>query len=343
MKYLLEQIRHLPAYHLLLDDLQSGKKLPGLALPRAARLAVLACLNDDLELPIVFVTDRVDHALRLHDELAFWAPDISRYIFSEPNPLFYENAAWGGATRRERLQTLTALAAYHLPFLEKPHFAPIIVTTARALMTRTLPRRDFLKGSKLLKAGQKIMPGSLMETWVNIGYQPVDTVLEPGQFSHRGGLLDVWPQSEPHPVRLDFFGDEIDTLRWFDPASQRTIEKMDSILITPAREFILGGDESSNIPEISEFHIPLLHSMSSSLLDFLPQKAIVLADDLGVLESAGSEIEEQAIKLRIESISEGTLAEDFPVPYITWSELEDDLQSHTFIGTGSINCCGIIR
>ena len=98
-------------------------------------------------------------------------------------------------------------------------------------MTRTLPRRDFLKASKLLKAGQSIPPGSLLETWVSIGYQPADTVLEPGQFSHRGGLLDVWPQSEPHPVRLDFFGDEIDTLRRFDPASQRTIENLGSILI----------------------------------------------------------------------------------------------------------------
>jgi transcription-repair coupling factor (superfamily II helicase) len=334
MKFLLEQIRRLQAYHLLLDDLQAGKKLPGLALPRAARLAVLACLNADLGLPIVFVTDRADHALRLHDELAFWAPEISRYIFSEPNPLFYENAAWGSATRRERLQTLTALAAYHLPFLEKPSVAPIIITTARALMTRTLPRRDFLKGSKLLKAGQKIPPGSLLNIWVNIGYQPVDTVLEPGQFSHRGGLLDVWPQSELHPVRLDFFGDEIDTLRRFDPASQRTIEKMDSILITPAREYILGEDESSHIPELSEFHIPLLHSMSSSLLDYLPQKSLVLVDDLGILEGAGSEIEEQAVKLRTESISEGTLAEDFPVPYITWSELEDDLESYPFMELG---------
>ena len=63
MKFLLEQIRRLQAYHLLLDDLQAGKKLPGLALPRAARLAVLACLNADLGLPIVFITDRADHAL----------------------------------------------------------------------------------------------------------------------------------------------------------------------------------------------------------------------------------------------------------------------------------------
>ena len=70
------------------------------------------------------------------------------------------------------------------------------------------------------------------------GYQRVNTVLEPGQFSKRGGILDVWPPGGKIPIRLDFFGDEIETIRQFDPASQRTVEKLNSILITPAREFI---------------------------------------------------------------------------------------------------------
>jgi len=345
MEFLLQQIRSVPAYQRLLADLQTWKQLSGLSLPRAARLPVLAALHADMGQPIVLVTDRTDHALHMHDELAFWVPDVSRYIFSEPNPLFYENAAWGSATRRERLNTLSALSAYHLPCVEKPITPPIIVTTARALMTRTLPQRDFLKASKLLKAGHSIPPGSLQETWVSLGYQPSDTVLEPGQFSHRGGLLDVWPQSEPHPVRLEFFGDEIDTLRRFDPASQRTIEKLGSILITPAREYILSrmsekakkSNKSALFDAsdlISEFHIPLLHQFPASLLDYLPPKALVLMDDLSILESTGSEIEEQAIKLRSESIAEGTLAENFPVPYISWSELADTMQSYTCIELG---------
>ena len=335
MKSLLQQIRSLPAYQCLLADVQSGKQLSGLALPRAARLPMLAVLREDLDQPVVLITDRADHALLLHDELAFWAPAIPRYIFSEPNPLFYENAIWGSATRRERLQTLTALSAYHLPFVEKPSTPPVIVTTIRALMTRTLPRCDFLKACKLLKAGLNIPPGSLLEGWVSTGYQPADTVLEPGQFSHRGGLLDIWPQSEPHPVRLEFFGDEIDTLRRFDPASQRTIEKLESVLITPAREYLLLNNELSvDDSPFSEFHIPLLHQFQASLLDYLPTKALVLVDDLSILESTGFEIEEQAIKLRNESIAEGTLAENFPIPYISWSELADSLQSQSTLELG---------
>ena len=332
MEFLLRQIRSLPAYQHVLAEVQTGSPISGLGLPRAARLPVLAALHADLGQPIVLITDRADHALQLQDELAFWLPEAMRYIFSEPNPLFYENAAWGSATRRERLQTLTALSVYHLPYARKPSIPPVVVTSARALMTRTLPRRDFLKASKLLKAGQNIPPGSLLEGWVKIGYQPADTVLEPGQFSHRGGLLDIWPQSEPHPVRLEFFGDEIDTLRRFDPASQRTIEKLESVLISPAREFIVfDQSDKPDAPGMaeapSEFHIPLFHQFPASLLDYLPAKALVLVDDLSILESTGSEIEEQAIKLRSESIAEGTLPDDFPVPYISWSELADAMQS----------------
>ncbi len=109
---------------------------------------------------------------------------------------------------------------------------------------------------------------------------------------------------------------------------------MGSILITPAREFILGEDDRTRITEPSEFQIPLFHSTPSSLLDYLPQKSVVLVNDLNILENAGSEIEEQAVKLRTESISEGTLSEDFPIPYISWSELEDDLQDFTFVELG---------
>jgi transcription-repair coupling factor (superfamily II helicase) len=337
MDFLLDQIRTLPAYQSLLADLKSGQSRPGLALPRAARLPVLAALHADLGRPLLLVADRADHALQLHDELAFWAPGTARYIFSEPNPLFYENAAWGSTTRRERLQALTALAAYHLPFAEKPAMPPIIVASARALMTRTLPRRDYLSASKQLKVGATYRPESLVRAWVAMGYQAAETVLEPGQFSRRGGLLDLWTPAEPHPVRLDFFGDELDTIRQFDPGSQRTIEKLEAILVSPAREFILpeAGTEAAP-PEaaISEFHIPLLHPFTSSLLDYLPRESPVLVDDPGMLESAVAEFEEQAVKLRAESIDEGTLAADFPVPYFSWSELNDALGGHLRLELG---------
>jgi transcription-repair coupling factor (superfamily II helicase) len=129
-----------------------------------------------------------------------------------------------------------------------------------------------------------------------------------------------------------FLGDEIEAIRRFDPATQRTVETLEEILITPAREYIsrdaelairkaqneANPDEPVANIELSEFHIPLLHEQPASLLDYLPQKALVLVDDLSVVESMVAEVEEQALKLRQESIAEGILPSDFPLPYVTW-------------------------
>ncbi len=322
MELILNNIRSLPQYQNLLTQLKGGKQIAGLGLPRAARLPVLAALLEDIKQPILFITDRADHALSMFDELGFWVKS-PRYHFAEPNPLFYEQAAWGVTTRRDRLQALTILSTFHLPFAQKPESPPIIITSVRSLMTRTMPRRDFLKACKKLSVNQSIQPDTLLRSWAEIGYQRVNTVLEPGQFSNRGGILDIWATAETMPVRLDFFGDEIETIRRFDPASQRTIEKLDSVLVTPAREYLAVGEHET---ELSEFHIPLLHSQPATLLDYLPQKAVVLIDDVSIIESMAEEIEAQAVKFRQDSIAEETLSADFPLPYVPWSELYDGVQ-----------------
>ena len=330
MDSILGNIRALPQYQQLLTQLKAGNQIPGLGLLRSARLPMLAALLEDIGQPILFITDRADHALSLYDELEFWIKS-PRYHFAEPNPLFYEQAAWGVTTRRDRLQTLTALSSYNLPFVQKPELPPVFVTSVRSLMTRTMPRRDFLKACKKLSVNQTIQPDALLRGWAESGYQRVNTVLEPGQFSSRGGILDIWTTAETQPVRLDFFGDEIETIRKFDPASQRTVEKLESILITPAREYLAVQVGET---ELSEFHIPLLHQQPASLLDYLPQKAIVLVDDVSIIEGMAEEIESQAIKFRQESINEETLSADFPLPYVPWSELHDSLHGRGVVEFG---------
>ncbi|MBM3123554.1 MAG: transcription-repair coupling factor [Chloroflexi bacterium] len=329
---LLTLLKNLPPYEDLLEEIRTGKPIRGMGLPRAARLPVLASIHRDLSRPILLVTDRSDHAMSLMDELEVWL-NSSCLLFAEPNPLFYEEAAWGDSTRRARLAALAALAAYHLPFVEALKVPPVIITTARSLMTRTLPRSDYLRACRKLAVNQFHQPETLIREWTRIGYLRVNTVLEPGHFSHRGGLLDVWSITGNHPVRLEFFGDEIETIRLFDPVTQRTIEKISSVLIVPAREYLLPRGKAIEDP-LTEFHIPLLHPHPGSLIDYLPRDTLVLLDDQGLLETMANEIEEQAVKFRSESVAEGTLAPDFPVPYLPWSEVVDSLDEFLTVVLG---------
>ncbi|MEI7846055.1 MAG: transcription-repair coupling factor, partial [Chloroflexota bacterium] len=337
MENLLSYLRSFPEYLALLESIKAGQEISGLGLARSARLPFLATLHQDLNRPFLILTDRADHALSIYEELGYWTPSATRYLFSEPNPLFYEEAAWGNTTRRDRLQALSVLASYHLPFAEKPSTPPIIVASSRAVMTKTMPLRDFLKASKRLKIGQEIQPDMLIRLWADIGYQMSETVVEPGQFSRRGGILDVWVTSDVYPVRLDYFGNEIETIRRFDPSTQRTIEQVANILITPAREYIVNEKSPELISiekELSEYFIPVFHQNTASILDYLPARALICADDLSLAESMVTDVEEQAVRFRQESITEGTLLENFPIPYLTWSEILDSIHSHYWVEVG---------
>ncbi len=318
----------------LANTIEAGQSPYRLALRRSARLPVIVLLHLLLKQPVLLLTDRLDHALAMGEELELWAPDVPRLVFPEPTPLFYENAAWGESTRRERLLAFSLLASYHIPGAPTLVTPPLIIAPVRAMMTRSMPRSDFLKACRTLRRGQHIQIDELVRNWAALGYEAVTTVIGPGQFARRGGILDLWPPAHPQPVRLEFFGDEIETLRRFDPATQRTLRdanaaiqalnEPEKILVTPAREFLSPDLES----EYSEFQIPLLHPHPASLLDYLPRQSLVILDNCQALEDMTAELEEQAVKLRRDYIQHGTLAEDFPLPYLTWADLQDSLGRH---------------
>jgi transcription-repair coupling factor (superfamily II helicase) len=330
--------------------LNSGQSLPSLGLRRSARLPLLAVLYRELHKPILLLTDRTDHALALADELSMWLPEAPRLFFPEPTPLFYENAPWGLTTRRDRLMVLTTLAAYHIPGTPDPEQHPILIAPVRAIMTRTLPRREFLKALRSLKPGQIVQPDELARTWVSLGYENVNTVVAPGQFARRGGILDIWTPADSQPVRIEFFGDEIDTLRRFDPATQRTITSIERLPVSPAREYLTPSSSSpvdgaslsdpllpTDSP-LSEFYIPILHPTPASLLDYLPRdehnSTLVLVDDTQAVRDTAMEIEEQAAGLRRDYVQDGELPESFPTPYLSWSEIEDTLAGKQTIDLG---------
>ena len=133
----------LPAFHQLLEEIKAGGQLRPVAISRAARLPILAELLPQLKEPLVYILAHSDQAQVVQEELNFWSPGMRILNFAEPPALFYEKIAWGETVRWERIKALAALADDWVPG-RKQADKPLIITTVKALMTRTLPRRDFL-------------------------------------------------------------------------------------------------------------------------------------------------------------------------------------------------------
>ena len=92
-----------------------------------------------------------------------------------------------------------------------------------------------------LRVGSFVQLDDLTGRWVQSGYEPVQVVEEPGTFARRGGIVDIWPPNLSHPVRIDLFGDEVETLRAFDPTTQRSERQLEKVLIGPGSEAIGGA------------------------------------------------------------------------------------------------------
>ena len=321
----------------LIERLQAGIEQIPLSLPRSIRLPFMAALQRDAAKPILFITSRPDRLLSMHEEYGFWSKSDDHLVFSEPTPLFYEKANWDMDTRRDRLQTLVTLAQSFLPYQKSSFPNPVIFTSAKSIMTRTAPRRDFLSACSALRVQTSTSMNSLAQKWVSIGYSAAEIVVGEGQFSKRGGLMDIWPVNYHKPIRIDFFGEEIESIRTFEPATQRTIDSVEEIFIPPANEAIkvFANDEQLDpLDRIPEFSIPRLYAANASLLDYLPKSTIVLIDNSASVSVTAEEIEEQAVKMRVEAVENGIIENDFPVPYITWSEIMDTLSSFHVIDLG---------
>jgi len=352
---LLARIRSLPDYVSLLQALTSDRSIPHpLRLPRATRPALAAAITRDLQRPVLLILPRADQLLTLAEEIPAWDPELDLLTFPDPNPLFYERSPWGPRTIHHRVTTLTKLTSDRQPGRPNsvsPTRPMLILTAIRATMTRTISPQTFLANSRWLKSGETYRFDQLVNLLVSIGYAHTSLVTEPGQFSRRGGILDLWPPAEPQPVRIEFFGDKLDSLRLFDPTSQRSSGDMQFVLLTPAREglphlyqetwddLLPPGDplhEPVRDP-LLEYFLPWMNLVPTGLLDYLPSDAIVLLDDQLAIEDAMSEIEEQAIVLREDQEQADLLPEDFPLPYLTLVELNDLLSEHRTIDLGSVS------
>ena len=177
-----------------------------------------------------------------------WLPDeYPVHFFADPDALPYERIPWAPETRQRRLEGLVSLLTMRTTdgprstdgspqsAIRNPK-SPIVVASARALIQMTLPVREMRAALRPIRPGQVFDLNKVLAQWVGWGYEAAAVVEAPGQFSRRGGIVDIWPANLRKPLRVELFGDEIDSLRTFDPSTQRTLARVEQAQIGPASE-----------------------------------------------------------------------------------------------------------
>ena len=351
---LVSLVEQIPAFSQLTENLRAQPTEPvHLGLLRAAIPVVTATLQHALSHPIILVMTHSAEAGQLVEQLQAWVPDPTTvYRFPEPDILSYERIAWATETRQQRLSVLAAL---RLGFPVAKTAPPIVVTSIRALLRKTLPPREYLLGVRTIEVNQTANLNRFLAHCYASGYDPVQIVEEPGQYSHRGGIIDVFSPQWELPVRIEFFGDTIDSIRTFDPGTQRSLNKLESVTLTPAREALpkFGPtarqkfaaldlsichsaaqnefereaealEQSGIFPNI-ECYIPYLYTQPSTLLDYLPDSSLLLVDDLAQLETKARDLTEQAEALRGDMVASGELPEGAISSHFVWEDIEPDL------------------
>ncbi|MDF0605325.1 transcription-repair coupling factor [Neisseriaceae bacterium TC5R-5] len=266
-------------------------------LPSGVDSSVIARLAET-QRPILVLTIDAQSAQRLQQEIPFFAPHLRVVLLPDWETLPYDHFSPHGELVSERLATLWQIQQQSCDIVIAP------VTTA---MTRLAPVSYLLGRTFSLQLKQALDAEKLRSDMVIAGYQHVSQVMAPGEFSIRGSLIDLFPMGSTLPYRIDLFDNEIDSLRTFDPDSQRTLYPVPEIRLLPAREYptdesgitsfrqqfrerIEGDPSKSRIykdvsaglwPAGIEYYLPLFFSETATLFDYLgPDALLVLHHDI---------------------------------------------------------------
>jgi transcription-repair coupling factor (superfamily II helicase) len=342
---LLPLIEGMPGYQRLINELQAAQGEKKVAVLDAAKPYLLACLYHRLGSPMLVITARPERARQLYDDITVWcASDAIVHLFPEPDALPYERISSDPYTVKQRLKVLSSLSD-----TGKSH---LVIASAHAAVRKTMPAAVFASSCHILSKGMKLDLEQTLHKWIRLGYE-LDTKVElPGTVSRRGGIIDIYPPHNDLPARIEFLGDEVESIRFFDPTSQRSIEVVSRISIIPAREMVISANELGDILrrlDLSNLNAEAKSRMEGeierlalgqwfdgldlysslvndgALSDYFPPHTLVVIDQPDLIETAMADLETQATELRRAQTDRGELPGNFPVPYFVWSELANRL------------------
>jgi len=347
----------------------------GATVRQGARSAFLASLWRRQRGPLLVITPRPDDARRLHDQLlTYLGEDQPIHLLPEPEVLPYERLAVDANTGNQRLTALAALAGAGRFGASEPDVLPLVICSVGSALLYTLPPQlmagvfPATGALSLWKKGDRIRIETVLGQWLDLGYHNEPVVEAPGSFSHRGGILDVFPTGSEWPLRIELWDDEIDTIRYFDPVSQRSIRPADEVRLAPAREQLPGlahqqtmessiealdyakcGNEvrdrmaeelsvlsSEPNPETLSFYNGLVNQ--AHLMEYIGANGLVVLERYGRVEAEALELEERFERMREAREDRGELPVNFPSPHMDWEEFSNRLsglpqmQLQTWVG-----------
>lgn len=195
---------------------------------------LIAVVSDDRKQRLI-ITPSEQRASELAADMLLYDKDV--LVYPSKDIIFYSADVHGNAIVRERLKCIRKLASGE----------PVtVIASVFAGMDKVMPLKSILDEVITIDKDDKIDPETFAAKLVRIGYERLPQVENPGEFAVRGGILDIYPLTEESPYRIELWGDEIDSIRVFDPASQRSIENTDGFSVFPAAEVVLTEDELEN-------------------------------------------------------------------------------------------------
>jgi transcription-repair coupling factor (superfamily II helicase) len=339
----------------------------------AGRVPLVAALASLGAQPLLYVVHSSDAALRARDDLAQWLGTEHVLLFPAADALPYEHMTPGPDVLAARLRVIQRLKAEGQrlkiegdegnenssdpsAFSLQPS-ALVIVAPVKALTQPTLLPEELGHGTVRLVRGEEMNPDDLVARLLEFGYRMAPTVEEPGELNRRGGIIDVFPPGDDMPLRIEFFGDEVDSLRRFDPLTQRSEAQVREALVGPPHEFPLWRREAA-LEQLRHVDVSALRrealdewlaalrrlelgerfegralfasffregnreqSQLGSLLAHMPSGALLVLNEATLLAQHAADLDQQAENRRAQQVEMGELPRVFPRPYLRWDEL----------------------
>jgi len=257
-----------------------------------ARWLAQAVQNSEMP-PLLVVALHEEKAMRLLHGVKFFAPEANARVLPAWDCLPYDRSSPNSELLAERIVTLIKLSR------ETPR---LLVTTVNAILQRLPPKSFFQYPLFVVSKGDCLNVDQLTAFLIENGFNRTDMVMEPGEYAIRGGLIDLFPPGRLQPLRLDLFGDEVESIKRFDPLTQRSGKEIDRFTIAPVNElrltkeaierFRIGYRDAFGLPgpddrlyeSVSagrkhpgmEHWLPLFHEEMATVFDYLPNAAILL-------------------------------------------------------------------